>query len=130
MGKDMTITEKNIWEDTFKTLFKEVRFKKEKNTIHVFNGKSIRKQIRTKPNSIELSFPNVIMTYSGFGSFLEIRPEVYKNFINQSSEFESNKLILVFFKEWFENKFKIEPKNVYISDKLIMDKMKKDLADQ
>ena len=125
----MTITEKNIWEDTFKTLFKEVRIKKEKNTIYDFNGKSIRKQIRTKPNSIELSFPNVIMTYSGFGSFLGISPEVYKNFINQSPEFESNKLILVFFKEWFENKFKIEPKNVYISDKLIMDKMKKDLAD-
>ena len=44
----MTITEKNIWEDTFKTLFNEVRFKKEKNVIYVFNGKSIRKRLRTK----------------------------------------------------------------------------------
>lgn len=120
----MTITEKNIWEDTFKTLFNEVRFKKEKNVIYVFNGNSIRKRLRTKPNSIELSLPNVIMTYSDFGGSLEISYEVYKNFIKQSPEFESNKLFLDFFKEWFENKFKIESKNVYIDDKLSMDKMK------
>jgi hypothetical protein len=122
--KDMITTEKKIGEDTFNSLFKEVRFKKEKNEIHVFNGKSIRKKIRTKPNSIGLSLPNVIMTYSVFGGSLEIRYEVYKNFIKQSPEFESNKSFLYFFKDWFENKFKIELKRVYVADKLTMDKMK------
>jgi hypothetical protein len=124
MGKDMVITEKKIGEDTFNSLFKEVRFKKEKNVIHVFNGKSIRKRIWTKPNSIELTLPNVIMTYFAFGGFLEIRYEVYKKFIKESPEFESNKSFLYFFKEWFENKFKMELKHVYIADKLTMDNMK------
>jgi hypothetical protein len=66
------------------------------------------------------------MTYSVFGGSgsLEIRYEVYKNFIKQSPEFESNKSFLYFFKEWFENKFKIELKHVYVADKLTMDKMK------
>ena len=85
----MITTEKKIGENTFNSLFKEVRFKKEKNVIHVFNGKSIRKRIRTKPNSIELSLPNVIMTYSVFGGSLEIRYEVYKNFTNIQSILES-----------------------------------------
>ena len=48
----------------------------------------------------------------------------YKNFIKESPEFESNKSFLYFFKEWFENKFKMELKHVYIADKLTMDNMK------
>lgn len=114
-----------IAENTFNSLFKEVRFKKEKDVIHVFNGKSIRRIFRTKPNSTEVSLPNVIMTYSaGRSGSLEICYEVYKSFIKLSPEFESNKSFLHFFKEWFENKFKIELNYVYIADKLTMDKMK------
>jgi len=38
-------------------------------------------------------------------------------------QFESNKLFLSFFKEWFENKFNITPNNVYVDNKKIMDSL-------
>ena len=116
----MTTTEKQIWQNTFNELFKEVRFKKEKNAIYVFNGKSLRKKIRSKPKSTEVSLPNVIMTYFGFGNYIEIRREIYKNFITVSPEFESNPSFLLFFKEWFENKFKMSPNRVYVDSRSIM----------
>jgi hypothetical protein len=116
----MTTTEKQIWQDTFNELFKEVRFKKEKNAIYVFNGKSLRKKIRNKPKSSEVSLPNVIMTYFGLGNSLEIRREVYKKFVGVSPEFESNPSFLFFFKEWFENKFNMNSNRVYVDSRSIM----------
>ena len=124
METSTVITEKGIWEETFNSIFKEVRFKKEKNVIHVFNGKSIRKQIRTKPNSNELSLPNVIMTYYDFDGLLQVRFEIYNQFVMLSPQFESNKLFLSFFKEWFENKLKMGVKRINIDNKFIMDKIK------
>ena len=110
-------TEKKIWEETLNSLFKEIRFKTAGSVIYVFNGKSLRKQVRGKANSLEVSLPNVIMTYYSFGKFLEVRFEIYNQFVGLAPQFESNKLFLSFFKEWFENKFNITPSYVYVDDK-------------
>jgi hypothetical protein len=116
-------TEKRIWEETLNSLFKEIRFKTVGSAIYVFNGKSLRRTIRTKPNSREISLPNVIMKYYNFGKFLEVRFEIYNQFVDLLPQLESNKLFLSFFKEWFENKFNITPNNVYVDNKKIMDSL-------
>jgi hypothetical protein len=63
------------------------------------------------------------MKYYNFGKFLEVRFEIYNQFVDLLPQLESNKLFLSFFKEWFENKFNITPNNVYVDNKKIMDSL-------
>jgi hypothetical protein len=108
----------------FKSLFNPIKYKTIKGHIHVFVGDKLKQRMslyrgNSKRTEIMLftRFPN-----SEEGS-LYIDPKVYNEIIKVVPILEKNKLMIVFFTNWFETKFGVRPKTVYFGSRQIMDNL-------
>jgi hypothetical protein len=114
-----------ILENVFNTLYTEVRYRKIRNTIFVYNGKSLVRTLWLNVGSRD-SIPNTLMDYSDFGGYgrLTVYDRGYYEMVKWAPMLEYNELFLKFFKEWFEKKFKKPVDSVVIGNKSIMDNLK------
>jgi hypothetical protein len=109
-----------ILERIFNNLYTEVRYRKIRSTIFIYNGKSL---VRTLYRN---SIPNTLMDYSDFGNYgrLTVYDRVYYEMIKWGPMLENNELFLKFFEEWFEKKFKKPVDYVVIGNRAIMHNLK------
>ena len=122
------ITEKQylkILENVFNSLYTEVRYKKIRNTIYVYNGKKLIRKISAY--NILMNKPvTSLMDYSNFRDYgrLTVYDFVYYEMVKYAPMLEYNELFLKFFKEWFEKKIKKSVDYVGIGDRSIMNNLK------
>jgi hypothetical protein len=115
----------NLLETIFNNLYTEVRYRKIRNTIFVYNGKSLVRTLWLNVGSRD-STPNTLMDYSDFGNYgrLTVYDRVYYEMVKWGPMLENNELFLKFFEQWFEKKFKKPVDYVVIGNKSIMDNLK------
>lgn len=110
----------NTLDRVFNGLYPKIRFKKEKGRILVFSGDRIKKRNTYGVSGVKES--NVLMIYSSFGGFLELQHLLFKELERYFPDITDNRLILDYFKTWFENKFNIVTTKVYFPDLKIIKK--------
>ena len=114
-----------ILENVFNSLYTEVRYKKIRNAIYVYNGKKLIRKISAY--NILMNKPvTSLMDYSNFRDYgrLTVYDFVYREMVKYAPMLEYNELFLKFFKEWFEKKIKKPVDYVGIGDRSIMNNLK------
>jgi len=104
----------------FNSLFNPIRYKTIRGYIHIFVGAKLIQKMVYIGN--RYGKRNEIMLYSKHGE-LYIDPKVYNQIIKVVPILEGNKLMIEFFRNWFESKFGVRPKRVYFGSLEIMDSL-------
>ena len=104
----------------FNSLFKPIRYKTIRGYIHIFVGDKLIQKMVYIGN--RYGKRTEIMLYSKHGE-LYIDPKVYNQIIKVVPILEGNKLMIEFFRNWFESKFGVRPKTVYFGSRQIMDSL-------
>jgi hypothetical protein len=104
------------------TYYSDIKYRKQGSTIHVYRGKTLRKQYRNDHK------PNTIMQYSEMDGRLIIFRTELKSFDVILPMFQNDIIMIKYFiksmTKLFVNKFGITPNYVVIDDKMIMDKVR------
>ena len=111
-----------VMDKIFHSLFNPIKYRTIKGSIHVFVGDKLKQRMTfMNPKRTE------IMLFSRFPNSengeLYIDPKVYNQIIKVVPILEKNKLMVEFFRNWFESKFGVRPKRVYIGSRQIMDSL-------
>ena len=106
----------------FNSLFSPIKYRTIRGHIHIFVGDKLKQKM-----SFNNSKRTEIMLFSRFPNSEEgelyIDPKVYNQIIKVVPILEKNKLMIEFFRNWFESKFGVRPKRVYIGSRQIMDSL-------
>ena len=106
----------------FHSLFSPIKYRTIRGHIHIFVGDKLKQKM-----SFNNSKRTEIMLFSRFPNSEEgelyIDPKVYNQIIKVVPILEKNKLMIEFFRNWFESKFGVRPKRVYIGSRQIMDSL-------
>jgi len=104
------------------TYYSDIKYRKQGSTIHVYRGKTLRKQYHNDHK------PNTIMQYSEMDGRLIIFRTELKSFDVILPMFQNDIIMIKYFiksmTKLFVNKFGITPNYVVIDDKMIMDKVR------
>ena len=106
----------------FHSLFSTIKYRTIRGHIHIFVGDKLKQKM-----SFRNSKRTEIMLFTRFPNSedgeLYIDPKVYNQIIKVVPILEKNKLMVEFFRNWFESKFGIRPKRVYFGSRQIMDSL-------
>ena len=97
----------------FKSLYGDVRYKKDKSRLSVYEGDKLRRHIGTNADG-SWKLPTYIVEYYPNDESLWISDFVYTKMKKFFPLISDNMLFFDFFKNWFIDKFGIIPKKVYI----------------
>ena len=111
-----------VMDRIFHSLFNPIKYRTIRGHIHIFVGDKLKQKM-----SFNNSKRTEIMLFSRFPNSEEgelyIDPKVYNQIIKVVPILEKNKLMIEFFRNWFESKFGVRPKRVYIGSRQIMDSL-------
>ena len=113
-----------IMDRIFNLLFNPIKYRTIRGHIHIFVGDKLKQHMSFSSNTKR----SEIMLYTRFPNSEEgqlyIDPKVYYEIIKfVPTILENNKLMIEFFRNWFETKFGISPKRVYFGSRQLMDKL-------
>lgn len=113
-----------IMDRIFNLLFNPIKYRTIRGHIHIFVGDKLKQHMSFSSNTKR----SEIMLYTRFPNSEEgqlyIDPKVYYEIIKfVPTILENNKLMIEFFRNWFETKFGISPKIVYFGSRQLMDKL-------
>ena len=102
-----------ILDTLFNTMYGDVRYKKDKSRLSVYEGDKLRRNIGANADG-SLKLPSYIVEYYPNDESLWISDFVYTKMKKLFPPISDNMLFFDFFKKWFIDKFGIIPKKVYI----------------
>ena len=97
----------------FNTMYGDVRYKKDKSRLSVYEGDKLRRNIGANTDG-SWKLPTYIVEYYPNDESLWISDFVYIKMKKLFPPISDNMLFFDFFKKWFIDKFGIIPKKVYI----------------
>ena len=102
-----------ILDTLFNTMYGDVRYKKDKSRLSVYEGDKLRRNIGANTDG-SWKLPTYIVEYYPNDESLWISDFVYIKMKKLFPPISDNMLFFDFFKKWFIDKFGIIPKKVYI----------------